>query len=79
MTSVILVNAERSALPTLVAATGDRAKVRFLEFFAANIRNPRTRQDCAGQGQNLEGISTTPYILDSEGERRWPQRRARRP
>jgi site-specific recombinase XerD len=31
-------------LPALVVATGDRARVRFLEFFAANIRNPHTRR-----------------------------------
>ena len=32
------------ALPALVAAAGERAGVRFLEFFAANIRNPHTRR-----------------------------------
>ena len=31
-----------SALPALVAAAGKRARIRFLEFFAANIRNPHT-------------------------------------
>jgi hypothetical protein len=31
-------------LPALVAAAGDRASMRFLEFFAANIRNPHTRR-----------------------------------
>jgi len=31
-------------LPTLVSAAGDRAALRFLEFFAANIRNPNTRR-----------------------------------
>jgi len=31
-------------LPALVAAAGDRAGMRFLEFFAANIRNPHTRR-----------------------------------
>ena len=31
-------------LPALVAAAGDRARIRFLEFFAANIRNPHTRR-----------------------------------
>jgi integrase/recombinase XerC len=31
-------------LPTLVAAAGDRAQIRFLEFFAANIRNAHTRR-----------------------------------
>jgi site-specific recombinase XerD len=34
----------RSNLPTLVSAAGDRASLRFLEFFAANIRNPHTRR-----------------------------------
>src|SRR5882672_11354054 len=33
-----------SNLPALVAASGDRASLRFLEFFAANIRNPHTRR-----------------------------------
>ena len=32
------------ALPALIAAAGDRASRRFLEFFAANIRNPHTRR-----------------------------------
>jgi site-specific recombinase XerC len=32
------------ALPALVAAASERASVRFLEFFAANIRNPHTRR-----------------------------------
>jgi hypothetical protein len=33
-----------TALPALVAAAGDGAARRFLEFFAANIRNPHTRR-----------------------------------
>jgi hypothetical protein len=32
------------ALPVLVAAVGERASRRFLEFFAASIRNPHTRR-----------------------------------
>src|SRR5262252_1695396 len=32
------------ALPKLVIAAGERARMRFLEFFAANIRNPHTRR-----------------------------------
>jgi integrase/recombinase XerC len=32
------------ALPALVAAARERASMRFLEFFAANIRNPHTRR-----------------------------------
>jgi hypothetical protein len=31
-------------LPALIAVAGDRASRRFLEFFAANIRNPHTRR-----------------------------------
>ena len=31
-------------VPALVAATGDRAGIRFLEFFAGTIRNPHTRR-----------------------------------
>ena len=31
-------------LPAVVAAAGERASMRFLEFFAANIRNPHTRR-----------------------------------
>ena len=33
-----------SSLPVLVAAAGDQAALRFLEFFAAAIRNPHTRR-----------------------------------
>jgi site-specific recombinase XerD len=32
------------AVPALVAAAGERAARRFLEFFAARIRNPHTRR-----------------------------------
>jgi integrase/recombinase XerC len=31
-------------VPLLVAVAGDKANTRFLEFFAANIRNPNTRR-----------------------------------
>jgi Phage integrase, N-terminal SAM-like domain len=33
-----------TSLPTLIATAGERASLRFLEFFAANIRNPHTRR-----------------------------------
>src|SRR5437667_11288304 len=33
-----------SLVPALVAAAGEGAGMRFLEFFAANIRNPHTRR-----------------------------------
>src|SRR5207253_5219293 len=32
------------SLPVLVTAAGERAGMRFLEFFAATIRNPHTRR-----------------------------------
>ena len=32
------------ALPALVAVAGEQASIRFMEFFAANIRNPHTRR-----------------------------------
>lgn len=31
-------------VPQLVTAAGELASMRFLEFFAANIRNPHTRR-----------------------------------
>lgn len=39
-----LVPLSSTALPALVSAAGDRAVLRFLEFFAANIRNHNTRR-----------------------------------
>jgi hypothetical protein len=33
-----------SGLSALAAAAGERASKRFLEFFAANIRNPHMRR-----------------------------------
>jgi site-specific recombinase XerD len=32
------------ASPALIASAGDRARVRFLEFFTANVRNRNTRR-----------------------------------
>jgi site-specific recombinase XerD len=36
--------ARAHVVPALIAAAGERASLRFLEFFAANIRNPHTRR-----------------------------------
>ena len=47
------------ALPTLVAAAGERASLRFLEFFAAAIRNPHTRRAC--------GRAVTEFLAWCEG------------
>ena len=54
-----LVAISTPALPALVAAAGERASMRFLEFFAANIRNPHTRRaygiaPCLGQRVALQ-------------------------
>jgi site-specific recombinase XerD len=40
----VLVRQSPASLPLLVVASGDRAGVCFLEFFAAQIRNPHTRR-----------------------------------
>ena len=39
-----LVPLSSRAVPALVAVGGERARIRFLEFFSANIRNPHTRR-----------------------------------
>jgi hypothetical protein len=39
-----LVPITSAALPTLAATTGEQASIRFLEFFAVNIRNPHKRR-----------------------------------
>ena len=43
MNELVLI-AARTTLPAIIAAAGERASLRFLEFFAANIRNPHTRR-----------------------------------
>ena len=40
----LVIHSPAPVVPTLVAAAGERAGMRFLEFFAANIRNPHTRR-----------------------------------
>jgi site-specific recombinase XerD len=39
-----LILASSASLPTLVVRAGERAGIRFLEFFASTIRNPHTRR-----------------------------------
>jgi site-specific recombinase XerC len=39
-----IVTASTHAVPALIAAAGAKAGLRFLEFFATNIRNPHTRR-----------------------------------
>jgi hypothetical protein len=42
-TSLALIHSSAPGVPALIARAGDRATLRFLEFFAVNIRNPNTR------------------------------------
>lgn len=42
--TILTPNAAALPVPALVAAGGERASMRFLEFFAANIRNSHTRR-----------------------------------
>ena len=42
MNQLVLISSP--TLPAFVTAAGERAGMRFLEFFAANIRNPHTRR-----------------------------------
>jgi site-specific recombinase XerD len=42
--SEIIGDIRAHVVPALIAASGERASLRFLEFFAANIRNPHTRR-----------------------------------
>lgn len=44
MNALVPVGTSSPVLPALVTAAGERASIRFLEFFAANIRNPHTRR-----------------------------------
>ena len=64
-----LIATNSSVLPTLVVAAGERAAIRFLEFFAANIRNSHMRRAyyraaeeflawCASVGGAIERLSS---------------------
>jgi hypothetical protein len=37
-------NGGAAVVPSLVVGAGERASIRFLQFFAANIGNPHTRR-----------------------------------
>jgi hypothetical protein len=41
--AIALVGGGRSAVPAVIEDAGESARRRFLEFFAASIRNPNTR------------------------------------
>jgi hypothetical protein len=47
MSNLITASSSRECVPALVAVAGERASMRFLEFFAANIRNPHRSGLCS--------------------------------
>jgi hypothetical protein len=51
-----LVPFTRYASPVIIAATGERAELRFLEFFTAAIRNPHTRRAYRRAGLDIEPL-----------------------
>ena len=44
MNPLVLSTTVTNTLPALISQAGERAGVRFVEFFTANIRNPNTRR-----------------------------------
>ena len=79
-------------VPALVAASGERAAYRFLEFFTAQIRNPHTRRAygraiadflafCTGNGvpslQTVESFHVAAYVELVSRERSAPSWSAR--
>jgi hypothetical protein len=64
-----LVPVTSAALPALVIAAGDRASMRFLEFSAANIRNPHTRRAYARAAEEFSvwcGAAGVASITDGQ-------------
>jgi hypothetical protein len=60
------------ASPALVAAAGERARARFIEFFTANIRNRNTRRAYAQavgeflawcEAHRVPSITAAPFSL----------------
>ena len=55
-------------LPTLISASGERAAIRFVDFFTSNIRNPNTRKAYAKAVGNFlswceqRGVTELSYI-----------------
>ena len=47
--SLVPLTTPQGQIPALVTAAGERASMRFLEFFAANIRNAHTRREHAAR------------------------------
>ena len=62
-----LVPVAAPSLPALVPAAGERASMRFLEFFAANIRNPHTRRECRVEQLLDRGIEGVQIRMENSG------------
>jgi len=74
-----LVPISSPALPALVAAAGERASMRFLEFFAANIRNPHTRRAYYRRRRNSSPGARPPACLRSPPSSRYMSQPGSRP
>ena len=74
-------------VPALIAGAGDRAALRFLEFFTVNIRNANTRaayaraagnfllwcETRAGRGlKDIQPVRVAAYIEELQGKRSTP-------
>src|SRR6516164_8047407 len=59
-----LIPVRSSALPALVAVVGERAGMRFLEFFSANILNPHTRRAYARAAEEFLGWCASAGAID---------------
>lgn len=53
MSGLVLTGSVSADVPVLVSQAGERAGMRFLEFFTANIRNPNTRRAYARATQEF--------------------------
>ena len=58
--SLVPVTTPQGQVPALVAAAGERARVCFLELFAANIGNPHTRRAYARAAEEFLAWSRAP-------------------
>jgi site-specific recombinase XerC len=56
----LILRSSSPPLPALIAAAGERASMRFLEFFAANIRNPHTRRAFARAAEKFLAWCSVP-------------------
>jgi integrase/recombinase XerC len=66
-----LVPISSPARPALVAAASERASMRFLEFFAANIRNPHTRRAYYRAADEFLTWCAGPGMSSRPGKRRY--------